>query len=171
MRAAVAAFVLLVVVTGCVPPSEVEGELQPATRTVASIYEIDGFQEQVLASRFLEAVNVVRAREGLPEVMYSAELNGAAFTHALDMSVQKRPWHFGSDRSSPVTRAEQAGFEGRLIGENISEAFDTPLETLGRWLERDSTRRNILSADATRIGLGWHQDPDGRIWWVMLIAS
>jgi len=162
---------LLILLTGCVAPSEIEDDLQPATRTVASIYEIDEFQERVLASRFLEAVNVVRSKEGLPELEYSAELNGASFTHALDMSVQKRPWHFGSDRSSPVSRARRAGFEGKLIGENISESFDTPLETLGRWLEQENTRSIILSADAKRVGLGWRQDPDGRIWWVMLVAG
>ncbi len=163
---------LEVMVTGCtVPPPEDEAELRPATRTVASIYRIDRFQRQEMPSRFLEAINVVRDGEGLNELQFSPELNAAAFTHALDMSVQKRPWHFGSDRSSPNSRVETTGFEGELIGENIAESFDTPIETIGYWLENPNTRSNIMHAGAERAGLGWNQDPDGRIWWVFLVGS
>ena len=156
---------------GCtVPPPEDQAELRPATRTVASIYRIDRFQRQAMPSRLLEAINVVRNKEGLNELKYSPELNAAAFTHALDMSVQRRPWHFGSDRSSPITRVKTTGFEGRLIGENIAESFDTPIETVGYWLKQPGTRGNILYADAEQAGLGWHQDLDGRIWWVFLVG-
>ena len=37
------------------------------------------------------------------------------------MSAQNRPWHFGSDGSSPLVRVQRAGYRGKLLGELISE--------------------------------------------------
>src|SRR5512134_3145834 len=51
--------------------------------------------------RHLDAVNAVRAENGLAPVLLSAELNAAAETHARDMANQQRAWHFGSDLTSP----------------------------------------------------------------------
>ena len=45
---------------------------------------------------------------------------------------QNRPWHFGSDGSSPLERIKRAGYTGKLLGENISESFETELQTLKR---------------------------------------
>ena len=69
--------------------------------------------------RHLDAVNAVRAEAGLQPVQLSAELNAAADTHARDMSVQQRAWHFGSDLTSPRERAARAGYRGELVGENL----------------------------------------------------
>jgi hypothetical protein len=44
-----------------------------------------------------------------------------AATHAHDMSVQNRPWHFGSGGSSPIDRAKRAGYTGTVLGKNIAE--------------------------------------------------
>jgi uncharacterized protein YkwD len=49
------------------------------------------------------------------------------------MSVQNRPWHFGSDGSSPLDRARRAGYTGTLLGELISETFESEVETLAAW--------------------------------------
>ena len=80
--------------------------------------------------RHLDAVNAVRAEAGLAPVQLSAELNAAAETHARDMSVQKRAWHFGSDLTSPRERAFRAGYRGEIVGENLSEGSDSDLTVL-----------------------------------------
>ncbi len=87
------------------------------------------------------------------------------------MSVQNRPWHFGSDGSSPLDRVSRAGYTGRLIGENISETFETELETLAAWMDGVETREVILDKRARDLGFAWHQEDSGKIWWTLVMGQ
>lgn len=121
--------------------------------------------------RHVDSVNAVRAQAGVGPVQLSAELNAAAETHARDMSVQQRAWHFGSDLTSPRERAARAGYMGELVGENISEGADSDLTVLSSWLNFQDTRDVILSPKARGVGLGWYQEPSGKIWWVQVLGE
>ena len=117
-------------------------------------------------------MNAVRAEHGLQPVQLSAELNAAAETHARDMSVQQRAWHFGSDLTSPRERAFRAGYRGELVGENLSEGSDSDLTVLKTWLDFSDTRDVILDPSARGLGIGWFQEPNtGKIWWVELLGE
>jgi uncharacterized protein YkwD len=104
-------------------------------------------------------------------VQLNAQLNAAAATHARDMSVQNRPWLFGSDGSSPLDRARRAGFQGRLVGENISESYEAELQTLAAWMAQSDTRAVILDPNARAMGISWHQESAGKLWWCMNLGS
>ena len=121
--------------------------------------------------RHLDAVNAVRSENGLAPVQLSAELNAAAETHARDMSVQQRAWHFGSDLTSPRERAFRAGYQGEIVGENLSEGSDSDLTVLKTWLDFKDTRDVILDPSARGLGIGWYQEPSGKIWWVELLGQ
>jgi uncharacterized protein YkwD len=120
--------------------------------------------------RHLDAVNAVRSQRGLSQLQLSAELNAAADTHARDMSVQGRAWHTGSDLTSFRERAFRAGYRGELAGENLSEGADSDLVVLESWLSFADSRDIILAPGARGLGLGWFQEPGGKIWWVQLIG-
>ncbi len=124
-----------------------------------------------LQFRMLDSINALRATSGGGPVQLNAQLNAAAATHARDMSVQNRPWHFGSDGSSPIDRVQRVGYTGRLVGENISETYETELETLAAWMEQPDTRRTILSTAARDMGFSWFQEPNGKIWWVLVMGD
>jgi uncharacterized protein YkwD len=119
----------------------------------------------------LDAVNAVRIEQGLGPLRYSAELNAASETHARDMSVQDRAWHFGSDKTSPRERAARAGYFGELSGENIAEGTDTDLVVLKSWLDFGDTRDIMLDPAARGMGLGWYKDATGKTWWVQLVGQ
>lgn len=121
--------------------------------------------------RHADAVNALRASRGLTQLSFSQALNSASLTHARDMALQQRAWHFGSDRSNPQSRAVRAGFGGRILGENISESFDGDIETLQNWLSRPDAAGVILDPRATALGFGWFQEPTGKMWWVQMIGS
>jgi uncharacterized protein YkwD len=121
--------------------------------------------------RHLDAVNAVRAESGLAPVQLSAELNAAADTHARDMANQQRAWHFGSDLTSPRERAFRAGYRGEIVGENLSEGSDSDLTVLATWLDFGDTRAVILDPSARGLGIGWYQEPSGKIWWVELLGQ
>ena len=102
---------------------------------------------------------------------FNAALNAASLTHSRDMSVQNRPWHFGSDGSSPLLRVQRVGYRGRLLGELISETYQTELETLAAWMATPETRDVILDPMAREIGFAWYQEPNGKIWWTMITGG
>lgn len=140
-------------------------------RPLPQIYKITAAEESKIQFRLLDSVNALRAAKGASPLQYDAQLNAAAATHARDMSVQNRPWHFGSDGSSPLDRVSRVGYTGRLVGENISETFETELETLSAWMGEADTREVIMDPQASQIGFSWFQEPSGKIWWTMVTGT
>jgi len=85
--------------------------------------------------------------------------------------VQNRPWHFGSDGSSPLDRVARSGYTGQLVGENISETYEDETATLAAWMDLPETRETILSPRARNLGLSWFQERNGKIWWTMITGT
>ncbi|MDA5092954.1 CAP domain-containing protein [Aliiroseovarius sp. KMU-50] len=139
--------------------------------TVAKIYRIGAGQESKIQYNMLDSINSLRQAAGQAPVVLNARLNAAAATHSRDMSVQNRPWHFGSDGSSPIDRVARTGFEGLMLGEAISETYETELETLSAWMDEPGTRDVILDPRARKLGFAWLQEPGGKIWWTLLLGS
>ena len=101
----------------------------------------------------------------------NAQLNAAALTHSRDMSVQNRPWHFGSDGSSPLLRVQRVGYPGKLLGELISETYEDETATLATWMGQADTRDVILNPEANAMGFAWYQEESGKIWWTLLTGA
>jgi uncharacterized protein YkwD len=87
------------------------------------------------------------------------------------MSIQNRPWLFGSDGSSPLDRARRVGFPGRLLGENISESYETELQTLAAWMAQEDTRAVLVDPDARLMGFAWYQEDAGKLWWTLTMGG
>jgi uncharacterized protein YkwD len=154
----------LAILAACAPR---RAEIGPDGLPLPTVYRITERDAQEIPFRMLEAVNTLRQAAGVGPVVLDAQLTAAAATHSRDMAVQNRPWHFGSDGSSPLDRLARVGYQGRLVGEVISETYETEIETLAAWMQQQSTRDVILSPDATRLGLAWYQEESGKIWWTM----
>lgn len=135
------------------------------------VYNIGPDDTDDIQFRMLDSVNSLRQAAGVPPVQLDSQLNAAAATHSRDMSVQNRPWLFGSDGSSPLDRAQRVGFRGRVLGENISESYETELETLAAWMREPSTRAVILDPQARRMGFSWFQESAGKLWWTLTMGS
>jgi len=140
-------------------------------RGVAKIYRISNANESRVQFRMLDSVNALRQASGVPPVELNAQLNAAAATHSRDMAVQNRPWHFGSDGSSPIDRVRRAGYTRTMLGENISETFESELETLAAWMQTPDTRDVILEPQAADMGFSWFQEPGGKIWWALVMGG
>lgn len=134
-------------------------------------YRISRADAGKLQFRMLDSINALRSASGRAPVQLNSSLNAAAATHSRDMSVQNRPWHFGSDGSSPIDRIARVGYPGQLVGETISETYETELETLAAWMEQPDTRRVIMSPDARNMGFSWHQESNGKLWWTLVMGS
>ena len=143
----------------------------PDGKPVPSVQRISQFERSRVTYRMIDSVNELRAAAGAGPVELNSQLTAAAATHSQDMAVQNRPWHFGSDGSSPLDRVARTGYPGIMLGENISETFETELETLAAWMEQKDTRDVILDTRARNIGFAWFQESNGKVWWTLLMGS
>ncbi len=135
------------------------------------VYRIRAGDTSKVQYRMLDSINTLRQAAGAAPVKLDARLNAAAATHSRDMSVQNRPWHFSSDGSSPLDRVQRAGYDRAMLGENISETYETELETLAAWMEEPGTRSVILDKKATDLGFSWFQEGNGKIWWTLVMGG
>lgn len=154
--------------TACATP---EPRFGPDGRPLPQIYRIASGDAAKVQFRMLDSVNTLRKARGAAPLSLSSELNAAAATHARDMSVQNRPWHFGSDGSSPLDRVRRAGYGGRLLGENISETYESELETLSAWMSQPETREVLLDRRGRDMGFAWFQESNGKIWWTLIVGQ
>ncbi|KIN65717.1 hypothetical protein Z945_764 [Sulfitobacter noctilucae] len=159
---------LALALSACAP---VPPQLGPDGKPLPRAYRISRADTGKIQFRMLDSVNALRQSAGRAPVQLNPNLNAAAATHSRDMSVQNRPWHFGSDGSSPIDRISRVGYAGKLVGETISETYESELETLAAWMEQPDTRRIIMSADARNMGFAWFQEAGGKIWWTLVMGE
>jgi len=143
----------------------------PPETTASGVTLLRESDTQAVLTSHVDALNAFRASRGLQPVTLSAQLTAAARTHARDMSVQERQWHFGSDGTAPPDRVRRAGYTGRWIGENIAESYDDVIQSFQSWVDDPVTRRVMLTPEADNVGLGWFQEPDGKLWWVQVLGQ
>lgn len=156
--------VLLIALSACTTTTgSVAGDGSKAVR-------MKRWSDATISKRHLDEVNSYRANAGLSALVLSEELQKASKAHAQDMSRQNRPWHFGSDGSSPLLRATRAGFLGEVRGENIAETFESDGFTLNAWMQDPLTRDVILDPSATYLGISYYQESGGKIWWVQMLG-
>ena len=169
LRVILSVFLAFSVLSACEapPPITMGTDGKPLPR----IYRIQPGETSAIQFRMLDSVNALRRAAGAPPVDFSAELNAAAATHSRDMSILNRPWHFGSDGSSPIERVQRVGYQGILLGENISETYETELETLSAWMSQPDTRTIIVDKRATDLGFAWFQEDNGKIWWMLILGQ
>ncbi|SMO82744.1 CAP domain-containing protein [Paracoccus laeviglucosivorans] len=154
--------------TACTRP---QVQLGPDGQPLPVAYKITPKEEAQIAPRLGGQMNMLRANVGAGPLTENPMLTIAAKAHARDMSAQNRAWHFGSDGSSPLDRIRRQGFMGHLIGENISETYENDITTLNAWMQTRDTRDVVMDPRATEFGVGWYQEPSGKVWWVLLTAG
>lgn len=133
------------------------------------LYRISNAEAGRIPQRMVESVNTLRAASAAGPLTLNPQLTQAAAVHSRDMSVQNRPWDFGSDGSSPLDRVRRAGYAGQFVGENVAETYETELQTLTAWMQdRPDTRAVILDPKAREMGFAWHQEANGKIWWTLV---
>lgn len=172
LRTALSALLALALLAGCSGGAAAPvAQLGPDGRPVQTVYRITEADVPEIQARMRDALNTVRRQAGLTPVEFQVALTSAAATHARDMSVQQRPWHFGSDGSSPIDRVHRVGYTGYFIGEVVSETYETELETLTAWLSQPDTRLILMDPRAQDLGFAWFQEPSGKLWYVLGLGN
>lgn len=164
-------FLLSVMGAGLAACTTPQAAIGPDGLPVTQVYRIGAQDTDNIQFRMLDGLNALRQAAGARPVQMNAQLTAASATHSRDMSIQNRPWHFGSDGSSPLVRLRRVGYTGSLTGEAISETYETELETLAAWMSQPDTRNVLLDTDANEMGFAWFQESNGKIWWTLMLAD
>ncbi|MFL6194409.1 MAG: CAP domain-containing protein [Thermoanaerobaculia bacterium] len=109
--------------------------------------------ERVRAA-ILARVNAERARAGVAPLRSNEKLDLAAQRHAQDMLARGYFAHASPEGKTVRERARAAGYEWRMIGENIAEGQFSVDEVMDTWMHSPGHRRNILDPGFKELGAG-----------------
>lgn len=169
MNFKVIATLSLIALAACQPRTA--PQLGPDGQPLPVAYTITEKEAAEIPVRVLQQINTLRANVGAGPLILNPQLSAAALAQSRDMSAQNRAWHWGSDGSSPLDRARRQGYYGKLVGENISETYENDIQTLNAWMSERDTRDVIMDPTGTGLGIGWYQEPSGKIWWTLLTGA
>lgn len=117
-------------------------------------------------------MNAARNRVACPSLSVNGALNEAAQAHSADMArTLRKLTSTGSDKSTPATRAADAGYEPRSVGEVVFMAppSATTEEVVNAWLNGGS-KQYILNCAFTDIGIGIASGPNSQSYWTADLA-
>jgi uncharacterized protein YkwD len=149
---------------------------------LASRYALpDRLQPQALSARALELINQARAngtrcgqRSFGPAspVTLSATLATVAFGHAADMAEHDYFEHEDLLGHSPAQRVRAAGYQEKLVGENIAYGPKSVDEVVQGWLDSPDHCENIMDPRFAQMGIAFAPGQLSRrgLYWVQLLA-
>ncbi|MDQ0160356.1 putative YkwD family protein [Alkalibacillus salilacus] len=104
-----------------------------------------------------ELTNAERQDQGRSPLTYSTELSKVAEEKAKDMYNNNYFSHTSPTYGSPFDMMNQFGINYRTAGENIAKGQPSASAVVQDWMNSTGHRRNILSPDFNRIGVGSYQ--------------
>lgn len=120
-----------------------------------------------VASNFGDALNTMRAQNGLGALRDDARLTRAAQAYAEDMAAHGYFSHTGRNGSSVMTRARAAGCQGRgYFAENIAWGQRSANDAFQGWAASAGHRTNMLGRNYGAFGLGQASG-----YWVLIFAD
>lgn len=152
-----------------------------ATLVAAAPALASGYYNETI--RLIDLVNSVRARYGLSALTADNRLMEAAQLHAEDLAWQAARAqlatyghgpHQGSDGSLPADRVRRAGYNYRIVGENVAAGRQVPEFTVADWIESDGHFRTMTDRRVREAGAGFAynpQDQQFQYYWVLVVAA
>lgn len=107
------------------------------------------------AAQIVDQVNAFRASLGLPPFTYNAQLAVAAQQQAQYIAETNNYSHTGYGGSTPQSRANAAGYNGRATENIVGGSRMTPAQGLSWWQNSSVHYATITSAHYTEIGGGF----------------
>ena len=139
---------------------------QPGNGTPEHDTNVSQFEIKVL-----ELVNNERAKNGLSALTLDSALSNVARNHSADMAKNNYFSHTNLKGQSPFDRLKSAGISYSYAGENIAAGQTTPEAVVNAWMNSEGHRKNILSKNFKKIGIGYYQGGAKRHYWTQVFTS
>lgn len=151
-----------------------DGAATTATVSTASAVSAAG-----AATSALEQLNAARAvartcgttlMPAVAPLRWNAALEQAAIGHSEWMQANDTFSHTGADGSTVGTRATAAGYEWKMVGENIAAGQRDVPSVIKDWLASEGHCRNIMHPDFVDVALAMKPGTSSntyRTWWTL----
>jgi len=123
---------------------------------------------RILERYVMQFLNIERANNGLPPLLWNDQLAEAAKMHSTDMAERNYLSHYSPEGEGVENRLNKVGYRFAVAGENIFEATylenKEPVELakiiITGWMESKGHRFNILNKAYEECGVGIVYDKD-----------
>jgi uncharacterized protein YkwD len=119
----------------------------------------------------LAAVNAFRAENGLKPLVLDVRLSRAAAIQSKTQAGRSSIGHYGSDGSTPMVRAERAGYHAKIASENVAAGQKSFSDVLRFWKESSGHRTNLLRPNVTAVGVAMAKNKNGRAYWTLVLGA
>ncbi|MBI3178645.1 MAG: CAP domain-containing protein [Deltaproteobacteria bacterium] len=113
----------------------------------------DGVDPEMIESQLIQLINTARRRAGLPELALDRETAAVARRYSEEMARTDQVAHVSSESGAADDRLRRAGVRRGLVQENLARASSAE-EAHDGLMNSPGHRANILSAQATHVGVG-----------------
>ncbi len=119
----------------------------------ASAQGILGFASSITTGQVVQQTNAERAKQNLPPLEVSQQLNQAALAKAQHMMTHQYWSHVAPDGTQPWDFIKQAGYTYKAAGENLARDFSNTDGMVSAWMKSPTHRDNIVNSKYTQIGI------------------
>ncbi|MRX72156.1 hypothetical protein GJU40_08330 [Bacillus lacus] len=101
--------------------------------------------------------NEERVKNKLKPFTLDMKLSNVALEKSKDMYTKKYFNHQSPTYGSPFDMMKKFGITYHYAGENIAQGYNNPKAVVNGWMNSPGHRANILNANFSRLGTGYHQ--------------
>ncbi|MEA2766722.1 MAG: hypothetical protein QOK07_3126 [Gemmatimonadaceae bacterium] len=166
MRFGLHALASALVLAGCTIP--VKTTPAPATSSTATAPGTLGATE----SRIFRLVNGERRRQGLPDLVYNAQLDRMAKIQAEKMARFQKMAHVLPESTLPTLtdRAHASGYQYARLAENVALGYPNAATVVDGWMASKGHRANILSRDVEETGIALARSSAGGLYYCQVFG-
>lgn len=121
--------------------------------------------------KLLTLVNTEREKHNLQPLSLHSKLNLLAEKKAMDMLIHKYVTHKSPTYGNPTDMLETFHFPCKRVFENIGAGPKTADEMFETWMNTQVNRNNVLTDQATYIGVGYAIGGLHQYYWTLLIVE
>jgi uncharacterized YkwD family protein len=136
----------------------------PSTTTVSS-------SNLTYEQKVAELVNIERQKAGLSALTFDQSVSNVARTKSKDMAANNYFAHQSPTYGSAGDMLTRFGIKWSAWGENIASGQRTPEAVVTAWMNSSGHRANILSANFSKIGVGYAVNSNGTPYWTQIFTN
>ena len=123
-------------------------------------------------ARIFELINAERQHQGLPALVYNAQLDRMAKIQAENMAYFQKMAHNIPDSQLPTLgdRARYVGYPFGRLAENVALGYPNAETAVHGWMNSSGHRRNILDASVEETGIGIARSSAGGLYYCQVFG-
>jgi uncharacterized protein YkwD len=123
-------------------------------------------------ARIFDLINAERQHQGMPALVYNAQLDRMAKIQAENMARFQKMAHTIPESQLPTLgdRARYAGYPFGRLAENVALGYPNAETVVQGWMTSSGHRRNILDGDVEETGIGIARSSAGGLYYCQVFG-